>query len=93
MIIGSLIAEIFVYESQSLKDKRTVIRSTLQRTRNKFNAAAAEVGDADLWQKATLGVVVIGGDQAHAERQIQRILRFFESDPRLEVVSRAVEYL
>lgn len=92
MIIGSLVAEIVIYESQSLKEKRIVVRSLLQRTRNKFNAAAAEVGDADLWQRATLAVAVIGSDRTHAEQQVQSILRFFESDPRLEVVSRALDF-
>jgi uncharacterized protein YlxP (DUF503 family) len=36
---------------------------------NKFNTAVAEVNNQDMWQKATIGVTVIGGTSAHVDSQ------------------------
>lgn len=43
----------------SLKDKRQVVKSVKERIRHDFNAAVAEVGDQELWQRSALGVAVV----------------------------------
>ncbi|HKM18407.1 MAG TPA: DUF503 domain-containing protein, partial [Limnochordia bacterium] len=65
----------------------------IRRTRNKYNAAIAEVGSQNLWQRADLGIAVISSTAKHAEVQLQNVVRFIEAEPRLEVVSLETEIL
>jgi uncharacterized protein len=80
VVIGALTLTVHVPESQSLKDKRQVISSLLARVRRQFNVAAAEVGDQDTWQLATLGVVCVSSDRRHADEMCQKVLRWVEED-------------
>ena len=80
MVIGALTLTLQVPESQSLKDKRQVISSLLARVRRQFNVAAAEVGDQDTWQVATLGVVCVSNDRRHADEMCQKVLAYVEND-------------
>ena len=64
MNVGLLTLEIYLPVSGSLKDKRRVLQSLQRRLRNQFNLAIAEVGQQELWQRATLAVV------SEAERSI-----------------------
>ncbi|MDI9419838.1 MAG: DUF503 domain-containing protein [Firmicutes bacterium] len=93
MIIGSAILSLRIIGVQSLKEKRAVLLSLIRRTRNKYNAAIAEVGSQNLWQRADLGIAVISSTAKHAEVQLQNVVRFIEAEPRLEVVSLETEIL
>lgn len=85
MIIGTAQISVFLGETHSLKEKRSIVQSLIKRLQNKFNAAIAEVSDQELWQKATLGVAVIGGSASHADSQLQAIINLVESDPRVRI--------
>ena len=65
--------------SRSLKEKRQVIRSLVERLRRQFNVAIAEVEEQDTWQTAVLGLAVVSNDAGHAERQLDRILEVIEA--------------
>ncbi len=59
MAIAFLTLELRIEAAHSLKDKRQVLRSLKDRLRAHFNVAVAELDHADVWQRATLGVVSI----------------------------------
>jgi uncharacterized protein YlxP (DUF503 family) len=69
MVVGLLTVELHVPGSQSLKDKRMVLRRVKDRLK-KFNVAVSEVEHHDLWQRAALAVVTVGTDQAQADREL-----------------------
>jgi uncharacterized protein YlxP (DUF503 family) len=48
--------------SHSLKEKRNVLRKTMDRLRSRFNFSIAEIGHQDVWQRARVGAVSIGSD-------------------------------
>ena len=92
MTIALLSIELHLPVSQSLKDKRTVVRRLKDRLRA-FNVAVAEVAHQDLWQRAGLGVVTVATDDHSAEQTLTSVMREIE---RLEpgLVTRSeVEYL
>lgn len=68
--VGVLLIKFRLPENASLKGKRQVVKSVIARIKNRFNVSAAEVGDNDLWQLATVGVSTIGSDS----RQINEVL-------------------
>ena len=72
MVVGHLSIEFHIPGSQSLKDKRMVLRSVKDRIK-KFNVSVAEIDHHDLWQRAALGVVTIATTQAHADRELAAV--------------------
>lgn len=85
MIVGSSQVTLYLLGCQSLKDKRSVLQSVIKRTQNRFNVSIAEVGDQDLWQRATVGIAVVAVTARHANQQLQTVVEFIEREPRLEV--------
>jgi uncharacterized protein YlxP (DUF503 family) len=86
MLIGVLTVRIEIGESQSLKDKRMVVRSLITRIRDKLNVSAAEVDDLDVWQRATMGFAVISNDGAHNDQVLDKVVRLIENEPRCTVL-------
>ena len=73
--------------ANSLKDKRMVVRSLVDKTRRKFNAAVAEVATQDAHRTLTLGVAVVSGENAHAQNMMDEIIRFMENNAEAELTS------
>jgi uncharacterized protein YlxP (DUF503 family) len=76
MTVGIARVTLFLGGSHSLKEKRMVLRRLKDLVRGKFNAAIAEVGDNDLWQRASLGLTVVGNDRRFTESALDELLRF-----------------
>jgi uncharacterized protein YlxP (DUF503 family) len=66
----------YIPHAASLKDKRQVCRSVIDKARKRFNASIAEVDTQDLHRALTIGVAVVSGDHAHARRSLDEIVRF-----------------
>ena len=62
--------------AHSLKDKRMVLRRLKDRVRDRFNVSIAEVDAQDVWQRAVVGITLVGGDRKHVESSIDEVLRF-----------------
>lgn len=73
--------------ARSLKDKRQVSQRLIQRTRQRFNAAVAEVAAQEAHQTLTLGVAVVSSQAAHARAMLDEIVRFMENNTDAELVS------
>lgn len=76
--------ECMIYDGQSIKDKRSLIKSIKSRLRNKLNISVSELDYHDLWQRTKLGIVTVSNDQVLAEKVIQEALRIIDSYPELE---------
>jgi len=55
--------ELMISDSNSLKAKRRVLKSIINRLRNKFNLSVAEIDYMDLWQRALIGITMISNDK------------------------------
>ena len=75
MPIARLILELEIPHAQSLKDRRQVVRSLKEKLRNKFNAGIAELDEALVWNRATLGVVAISNSTTYLKGQLEEIDR------------------
>lgn len=91
MLIGTLRLEIHLPAADSLKAKRSVVNHVKERVRHRFNAAIAEVGHQDLWQRTTLGVAVVGEEAPVLDRALHEILAVIEREERLAVLDYAIE--
>lgn len=67
---------LFIGGSHSLKEKRMVVRRVKDLVREKFNVSIAEVGAHDTWQRAILGITLVGSDRKFAESAMDEVVRF-----------------
>ena len=70
--------ELALYDNESLKSKRSVVKRVIHRCRNKFNVAAAEVADHDLTDRAIIGVVTVGNDGRVLRSKLDKLESFVE---------------
>jgi uncharacterized protein YlxP (DUF503 family) len=92
MTIALLSLECYLPMSQSLKDKRMVLRRIKDRL-GAMNVAVAEVAHQELWQRAGLGVVTVASSDEGASRTLTSALDEIERlEPGL-VTSHQLEYL
>jgi len=78
MTIGVARITLYLDGSFSLKDKRHVVKSLIQRARNQFNAGIAEVADLDDMRVATLAIVCVSNSAPHAGEMLATIIAFVE---------------
>jgi uncharacterized protein YlxP (DUF503 family) len=81
MVIGTLTARLLVRESRSLKDKRQVVRSILDKLRSNFPVAAAEVDHLDDHRQVSIGVVAIGPEREPVQKGLQSIQEALRGHP------------
>ena len=87
MIVCSCEIEILIYESNSLKEKRHVIKSIIERIKSKFNASVAEVGYNELWNRSLIGIAVVSNKKILCDESISKIINFIDNDERVEILS------
>lgn len=82
MVVGVCRLELRMPESFSLKDKRRVVKSLLDRLHQRFNVSASEVGHQEHHKLAELAVVCVTTDSIHANQVLQAAVAFVEADGR-----------
>ena len=93
VIVGLCTVELFLADSQSLKDKRQVLLSLKDRLQHKFNLSVAEVDGQDLWQKAVLAFACVANDGRHVNQVLDQALNLIRNNPAVEIVQSRVELL
>lgn len=74
----------------SLKEKRMVVRSIVQRLKNKFNVSVSEVDEQDIHQMIVIGVSVVASDGKQVDSIKENIITFVEEDTDPELID--IEY-
>ena len=66
----------------SLKDKRQIVKSIIERLKARYNASIAEVDLNDTWKNAVIGVSCVSNDSKHIDSMLNNIVNFVENDGR-----------
>jgi hypothetical protein len=74
MVIGVLQVELAIDNPQSLKDKRRVVTSLKARLHREHMVSVAEVGNADNFRVAQLGIVLASSSVKQAQSVLDRVL-------------------
>jgi len=94
MNVGICRIKLHISESQSLKDKRRIVKSVVSRLRNQYNISIAEVDDQDLWQLVTLGISCVSNHNQHIDEILSKVISFITNNyPELEIVEQQTEIL
>lgn len=76
MVVGVCRLTISIAESYSLKDKRRVVKSLVERVRHRFNVAVAEVDEHEVWNTSVIGVACVSTGSGHAEEILAHVVNF-----------------
>jgi hypothetical protein len=90
IVVGLLSVDLFISDALTLKDRRRVVKSLLDRLANRHNVAVADLGP-DRANQAVLAVTTVANDEAHAHRVLDAALRLIEREPRVVVEGTEVE--
>jgi len=93
MIIGACSLKLNIFESDSLKDKRHIIKSIIGKLQSRFNISIAEVDLNDSWQSSIIGFACVTNDSQHANQIISNVMKFIDGDSRVEIVDYNIEIL
>lgn len=85
--------EVLIPHARSLKDKRGAIKGLKDRIRSRFNASVAEVGYLDKWQRALLGVALVGSERRHLESEAGRLQQVCEEARDLQLIGTTKDWL
>jgi len=82
MIVGISIFELHLPASRSLKDKRRVVKSLIERVHQRYRVSIAETDFHDLHQRAEIAVAAVAaGGEGEMERLMNEIRNLVQSEP------------
>lgn len=94
MVVGTVKIELYLHETQSLKGKRKIVKSMVDKVKHRFNVSIAEIGSNDKWQKIELGISAVGNDRRHIDSSLNNVISFLDSlylaergQTRIEIIS------
>ena len=73
MPLATLTIELAIEHAQSLKDRRQAVRSLKDKLRHGFNISVAELDEALVWNRATLGIAAISSSAAYLSGQLREV--------------------
>ncbi|MDR1884992.1 MAG: DUF503 domain-containing protein [Synergistaceae bacterium] len=74
--IGVALFCLEIYGAGSLKDRRHVVRSLLERMKRRFNASAADLGPDGSWSSADMAITCIGSSHQEMESRLDQVFAF-----------------
>jgi len=89
--VGIARLTLFLPDSHSLKEKRMVLRRVKDRAQQKFNVAIAEVEENDVWQRAVIGLAVVGNEGRFVESQLDEVVRFVQGQAEVTNTERELQ--
>lgn len=91
MVVAIARLTLIIHDNNSLKGKRKVVKSLIEKVRHRFEASVAEVEDNDLWQKAKIGIALVGNDARFLSTRLDQIASFIENQHLAEILDSHVE--
>lgn len=91
MVIAVARITLHIPENHSLKGKRKVVKSLIDKVRHRFPVAIAEVDDHDLWQRAQLGLALVSNDSQILDASLTKIIRFLEDQHVAQIIDSKAE--
>jgi uncharacterized protein YlxP (DUF503 family) len=73
MPVALLTLELGIEHAQSLKDRRQVVRSLKDKLRQGFNVSVAEMDEAVVWNRATLGVAAVSVSSSYMMGHLREV--------------------
>lgn len=76
--------ECILYDTQSLKEKRSILKKVITKLRKEYNVSVAELKYQNLWQRTMIGVVTVSNERKVCEQVLQDVMKTIDAYPELE---------
>ena len=74
-----------IYDSYSLKDKRSTVKSLIKRIHNRYNVSIAEVGEQDMLNVSKIGIAITSSSQLIAQQTLDAVIEEIEARYEVEI--------
>ena len=93
MIIGTCVVYLTADWVFSLKEKRMVVKSIVEKVRHKFNVSVAEVDNHDIHKSIVIGFACVTNEVSHANSIIDNVINFIEKNTDARIDDTVIEIL
>ena len=93
MVVGIGVITLRLHECRSLKGKRKVVKSVIAQLRNNFNASVAEVGANDIYQRAEIGVSLVGNTKNLINSKLDKLFNLVDALGLAEIIDTEMEII
>lgn len=90
MLIGVCEISLYLPNSHSLKDKRSILISYQNYLRKKYNISISEIDQRNLWKKSTIGIVSINSNRMVIARLFEKIKKDTENQADIQLIDYTV---
>lgn len=81
MLVGISIFELHIPEARSLKQKRKVVKSLIDRIHHRFRVSIAETGLHDLHQRAEIAIAAVALSEQQGHHLMESIRNLIDAQP------------
>jgi uncharacterized protein YlxP (DUF503 family) len=93
MVVVISVVELHIPEGRSLKQKRRILKSIMDRIHQRYRVSIAETDYHDLHQRAEIAIAAVHVSRSEMERMMQGIRRLVEATPGAMLLSWDPQYL
>ena len=93
MVVGVIRIDLRLFDTHSLKQKRSQVSRLLNRLRSKFPVSIAEVGHLDLLQRTVLGASMTAGTDAIIQSVFKNLEDELYSSGIVEIIELDIEFI
>jgi len=93
MVTGLGVITFRLHDCRSLKGKRKIVKSIIAQLRNNFNVSVAEVGSNDVYQKAVIGLALVGNNRMVINSKIDKIFNLADELGLAEIIDSDMEII
>jgi len=86
MIVGIAVLELHLPHARSLKEKRQVVRSLIDRMHERYRVSVAETAHHDLHQRVEIGIAAVGRSEREIDELLAALRRLVDAEPAALVV-------
>jgi uncharacterized protein YlxP (DUF503 family) len=80
MVVAIAVAELHLPGARSLKDKRRVVKSLVERMHQRYRVSVAETDFHDLHQRAEIAIAAVGRAERELEELMQQLRGLLDSE-------------
>lgn len=73
MVVGISVCELHLPAARSLKEKRRVVKSLVERIHRRFRVSVAETDYHDLHQRAEISIAAVGQGEGEVRKMMQEL--------------------
>lgn len=93
MIVGACTIRLMIYEANSLKDKRHVVKSIIGKINSRYNVSIAEIDLNEKWRSSVIGFACVSNDTVHVRQTIDSVIKFIDRNSEVEIIDYDIEIL